>query len=159
LAIAGEPRVLLADEPTTALDVTIQDQILDLLSRVQEETGMAIVIVSHDLGVIAQVCDDVAVMYAGHILESGSRNAVIGHARHPYTQALLAAAPSADPAKRRTRLESIPGQPPDIGRSIPGCPFQPRCSHVSSSCADIAVEVDREPPEHGSACPFVGSMK
>jgi oligopeptide/dipeptide ABC transporter ATP-binding protein len=154
VAIAASPRVLLADEPTTALDVTIQDQILTLLRDLQAETGMAIVLVSHDLGVIAETADEVVVMYAGRVIERGRVRDVIDAPRHPYTRGLMSSLPDVEPGARRQRLRTIPGQPPDLGQKPDGCPFAPRCAHARDACASIPVCLDREPPAHGSACPF-----
>lgn len=155
MAIASQPQLLLADEPTTALDVTIQDQILDLLALLREETGMSIILVSHDVGVIAQNCDFVAVMYAGMIVEYGQAEQVIQSARHPYTQGLLRAVPTLDNAGERKQLLSIPGQPPNLAELPAGCPFQPRCSFARDECSSVPMHLDRMYPEHGSACPFV----
>lgn len=155
IAIASQPKLLLADEPTTALDVTIQDQILNLLASLREETGMAMILVSHDVGVVAQNCDAVAVMYAGRIMEYGKASAVMSSPRHPYTRGLLAAVPTLDQAGERQPLTSVPGQPPNLADLPPGCPFQPRCPFVREACANIPVVLDRRFPEHGSACPFV----
>ncbi len=154
IAIACQPQLLLADEPTTALDVTIQDQILTLLAELQRETGMAVILVSHDVGVVAQNCDTVAVMYAGRIMEYGAAQAVMRSPRHPYTRGLLAAVPTLDRPGERQTLASIPGQPPNLAALPPGCPFQPRCPLAREACATIPVELDRRYPEHGSACPF-----
>jgi oligopeptide/dipeptide ABC transporter ATP-binding protein len=152
LALAGEPRLLLADEPTTSLDVTIQDQILHLLLELRRETGMAMVLVSHDMGVIAQTCDRVAVMYAGRLFEVGPVGSVFARPQHPYTRALLAAIPSLE--GRGSRLRPIGGQPPDLARLPAGCPFAPRCEHVRSGCESISVELAGIEPEHATACPF-----
>ena len=155
MAVACGPKLLLADEPTTALDVTIQDQILALLVQLTQQSGMAMILVSHDLGVIAETCDEIAVMYAGYIVERGSRDAVIDAPRHPYTRALLAAELVFEPASRKNHFETIAGQPPDLARLASGCPFQPRCPHARPACADVSMELDRPAPLHGSACPFV----
>ncbi|MEZ4515956.1 MAG: ABC transporter ATP-binding protein [Chloroflexota bacterium] len=155
LAIASQPRLLLADEPTTALDVTIQDQILNLLADIQHQTGMAIILVSHDVGVVAQNCDVIAVMYSGKIMESGLAHDVIQTPRHPYTRGLLEAVPTLEGAGQHHPLKSIPGQPPNLADLPPGCPFQPRCPFVRDECATITVQLDHQLPEHGSACPFV----
>jgi oligopeptide/dipeptide ABC transporter ATP-binding protein len=155
IAIATEPKLLLADEPTTALDVTIQDQILNLLAGIRQETGMAMILVSHDVGVVAQNCDAVAVMYAGKILEYGAAQEIIQAPRHPYTRGLLAAVPTLERAGERQTLVSIPGQPPNLADLPPGCPFQPRCPFARAECAGIPVALDRTFPAHGSACPFV----
>ena len=155
IAIATQPKLLLADEPTTALDVTIQDQILNLLASLRKETGMAMILVSHDVGVVAQNCDLVAVMYAGRIMEFGMASAVMQAPRHPYTRGLLSAVPILEREGTRRLLTSIPGQPPNLADLPPGCPFQPRCLFVNEQCASIPVELDRNYPGHGSACPFV----
>ena len=155
IAIASQPQLLLADEPTTALDVTIQDQILNLLAELQRETAMSIILVSHDVGVVAQNCDTIAVMYAGKIMESGPAREVINSPRHPYTQGLLAAVPTLEAAGKHTPLLSIPGQPPNLADLPHGCPFQVRCQFARAECSSIPVELDRRLPQHGSACPFV----
>jgi peptide/nickel transport system ATP-binding protein len=155
LAIACEPSLLLADEPTTALDVTIQNQILALLLELQRESGMAIIIVSHDLGVIAETCDEIAVMYAGHVVEHGTRDAVLHAPRHPYTRGLLASVPSLHDIGASTRRTTIPGQPPDLARLPAGCPFAPRCAFAGEGCSDVDMALDRDVSEHSSACPFV----
>ena len=151
IAIACSPTVLLADEPTTALDVTIQDQVLRLLAGLQAELGMAMVLVSHDLGVIAQVCDTVAVMYAGRVVEYGPVREVLEAPRHPYTQALLRAEPTVD-ADAQSRLEAIDGQPPDLTGLPAGCSFAPRCAFRIDACGGASMDLDRTWPEHGSAC-------
>jgi peptide/nickel transport system ATP-binding protein len=155
MAIAAGPGLLLADEPTTALDVTVQEQILSLLMQLQETSGMAMILVSHDLGVIAQTCDDAAVMYAGYVVERGPTDEVINSPRHPYTRALLAAELVFDPLQSRSRLETIGGQVPDLGDLPPGCPFLDRCSHAQAECREVPMTLDRPVPEHGSACPVV----
>ncbi len=155
IAIACGPELLLADEPTTALDVTIQDQILSLLAELQQETGLTIVLVSHDLGVIAQMADRIAVMYAGHVVETGTAEQVLSTPRHPYTAALIASAPDAAGAAPGTRLETIGGSPPAIAEVPAGCAFAPRCEHAREACAQVAMRLDRGPGEHGSACPIV----
>mgnify|MGYP006281154497 CR=1 FL=1 len=156
IAIAAEPKLLLADEPTTALDVTIQDQILNLLDSLKKETGMSVILVSHDVGVAAQNSDVIAIMYTGRIMEFGATREVLGSPRHPYTRGLLEAVPTLEAAGKRQPLRSIPGQPPDLVDLPPGCPFQPRCPFVRDDCDSVPVELDRPYPEHGSACPFVG---
>jgi oligopeptide/dipeptide ABC transporter ATP-binding protein len=153
LAIACSPALLLADEPTTALDVTIQDQILTLLEDLQEESGMAMILVSHDLGVVAQSCDMVAVMYAGCIVETGTVDEVLDAPRHPYTAALLASKPGLTSV--RSRLEVIPGQPPLMTDLRPGCTFSPRCRFVRDGCEHVSMVLDRASGEHATACPMV----
>jgi peptide/nickel transport system permease protein len=145
LALTGEPRLLIADEPTTALDVTVQAEILDLLRRLVEETGVAVIIVSHDIGVIADICDEVAVMYAGHIVEQGPVAAVLEDPQHPYTTALLAANPhmAADQAVPE-RLVTISGQVPAPGSWPTGCRFAPRCPFAEEKCqapVELAAEI------------------
>jgi oligopeptide/dipeptide ABC transporter ATP-binding protein len=156
IAISANPKLLLADEPTTALDVTTQEQILALLLEFQRENEMAIVLVSHDLGVIAETCDEVVVMYAGRTLEAGFGPAVMRQPRHPYTRGLIEAMPSLE-VTGEVPPAPIPGQPPNLADLPPGCPFQPRCEFRRDECATIPVTLDAELAEHGSACPFVGA--
>jgi len=137
MALAGQPRLLIADEPTTALDVTVQAEILDLLRGLVEDTGVAVIIVSHDMGVIADICDEVAVMYAGHIVEQGTATAVLEDPWHPYTTALLAASPHlAADQQVPERLVMIPGQVPAPGRWPGGCRFAPRCPFAEQRCQE-----------------------
>jgi peptide/nickel transport system permease protein len=137
MALAGQPRLLIADEPTTALDVTVQAEILDLLRSLVEETGVAVIIVSHDIGVIADICDEVAVMYAGHIVEQGTAVAVLEDPWHPYTTALLAANPHlAADQQVPERLVTIPGQVPAPGSWPAGCRFAPRCPFAEQRCQE-----------------------
>ena len=149
LSVATDPVLLLADEPTTALDVTIQDQILALLADLQQETGMAMILVSHDLAVIGQCCHDVAVMYAGKVVERGAVDDVLDSPRHPYTAGLLSAMPDLE-ARGGEPLATIGGQPPDLSDLPPGCPFAPRCRFAQEVCASAPMQLDR--PDHGSAC-------
>ena len=132
MALAGEPDMLVADEPTTALDVTIQAQILDLINGVRRELGMALVLISHDLGVIAETCDRVAVMYAGRIVEEAPARTLFDAARHPYTRGLLSSLPPLGGARRR--LVSIPGVVPDPRAMPRGCAFAPRCPQAGAAC-------------------------
>jgi oligopeptide/dipeptide ABC transporter ATP-binding protein len=132
IALSGEPKLLLCDEPTTALDVTIQDQILTLLSSLRERLQVSVVFVSHDLAVIAQTCQHVAVMYAGQVVEAGPVDTVFREPRHPYTLSLLRSVPDVD-ATRETLL-TIPGSPPDLAEPPPGCRFHPRCPFVQLDC-------------------------
>lgn len=155
IAIACRPRLLLADEPTTALDVTVQDQILTLLDELRAENGMAMILVSHDLAVVAERADRIAVMYAGYIVEQGPAADVLRSPRHPYTQGLLDALPSLDPRDRAQPLVAIPGQPPNLAAVPPGCPFAARCPHARPECGSVAMRLDRPPSGHGTACPFV----
>ena len=133
MAISCKPAILIADEPTTALDVTIQAQILDLLQDLQSETGMAIILITHDLGVVARMADEVAVMYAGKIVEHGSADDVFYRSAHPYTLGLRAAMPTNDPS-RQHMLEPIDGSPPDLFAPPPGCGYAPRCPHAMKVC-------------------------
>jgi peptide/nickel transport system ATP-binding protein len=133
LALACRPRLLLADEPTTALDATVQIQILQLLRRLQRELGMAVLFVTHDVGVAVEISDRIAVMYAGRFVETGSVHAVIREPRHPYTQGLLGS--TVQGAMRGRRLEAIPGAPPDLAAFPPGCAFAPRCRQAETACS------------------------
>jgi peptide/nickel transport system ATP-binding protein len=133
MALAGQPELLVADEPTTALDATIQAQILDLLRRLQRETGMALVLISHDLGVVADMCSRVCVMYAGRIVEQASTERLFARPAHPYTQGLLGALP--DMIGPRRRLSAIPGGVPEPWNLPPGCAFAPRCARATADCA------------------------
>lgn len=152
MAMICEPKLLLADEPTTALDVTIQDQILSLLMQLQRETGMAIVLVSHDMSVISETCDNVAVMYAGGVVETGRTTDIFRTPSHPYTAGLLNSIP---PIKGRAdKLASIPGQPPDLARLGPGCPFFERCSVASAECQTRPVALKRLASGQQTACHF-----
>jgi oligopeptide/dipeptide ABC transporter ATP-binding protein len=129
MALACQPRLLLADEPTTALDVTIQAQILELLRRLQAQRGMSVLLITHDLGVVAENADAVAVVYAGRVVEYGSVHDVFAHPLHPYTQGLFASIPVM--TRQRRRLEAIPGNVPNPAEFPPGCPFHPRCGQVA----------------------------
>jgi oligopeptide/dipeptide ABC transporter ATP-binding protein len=158
IAISCRPKLLLADEPTTALDVTIQDQILSLLLDLQAEEGMAILLVSHDLGVVAQTCDRVCVMYGGYVVEQARTTDLFERPRHPYTSALLQALPELAVHGGRRRLTPIPGQPPDLAVLPPGCPLAPRCAHAREACADVAMVLESVTGGHTTACPFHGEI-
>jgi oligopeptide/dipeptide ABC transporter ATP-binding protein len=149
MAIAGDPALLLADEPTTALDVTVQAQILELLQTLQDQTGMAMILVSHDMAVVGEMCDDIAVMYAGTIVERGSVETVLSRPRHPYTIALLAAVPTGA-WDHSDALTTIGGQPPDLGDMPAGCPFAPRCEHARERCSAAPMILDHA--GHGTTC-------
>jgi oligopeptide/dipeptide ABC transporter ATP-binding protein len=153
LATASQPRLLLADEPTTALDVTTQAQILDLLVRLSKERDMAVLLVSHDFGVISQVCDRVVVMYGGYIVESGPIEALHKRPEHPYTRALLDAVPRLEAAGRRTRLPGIAGAPPQPTELPSGCVFKPRCPYALDSCDLVTMALEEIAPGHQTACP------
>jgi peptide/nickel transport system ATP-binding protein len=133
MALACEPKLLIADEPTTALDVTVQAQILDLLQRQQKERGMAMILVSHDLGVVAGRTDRIAVMYAGHFVETAATSELFANVRMPYTEALMRAIPRLDQPSH-TRLLAIGGRPPDLVAPPPGCTFHPRCPYAQERC-------------------------
>jgi oligopeptide/dipeptide ABC transporter ATP-binding protein len=148
IALACKPKLLIADEPTTALDVTVQDQILKLILRLREQTGMAVLLVTHDLGVVAQTCDRVAVMYAGRIVEMAETEALFARPSHPYTRALLAALP----AFGRERLEPIGGAPPNLVEPPPGCRFHPRCREAIPACAETVPMLRPVAPGHVAAC-------
>jgi oligopeptide/dipeptide ABC transporter ATP-binding protein len=151
MALAGKPDVLIADEPTTALDVTIQAQILELILDLQKETGMAVILITHDLGVIARICEDVAVMYAGQIVESAPVRALFNDPRHPYTQGLLAAMPRLTSAAKQP-LPIIQGTVPALDRLPPGCRFQNRCPHVMDRCKKRSPEPVQVDDTHWSRC-------
>ncbi len=152
IALAGAPALLVADEPTTALDATIQAQILDLLARLRRETGMALVLISHDLGVVAEACAQVAVMYAGRIVEHAPADRIFDAPAHPYTRGLLAALPDLDGPRRR--LAAIPGTVSEPWNLPPGCAFAPRCVVAAPACATpppfVAIA-----PGHFAACPRI----
>jgi peptide/nickel transport system ATP-binding protein len=148
MALAGDPAVLIADEPTTALDVTIQAQILDLLRGLRDETGMAIVLITHDLGVVAEMADDVAVMYCGRVIEQAPVARLFAAPQHPYTAGLLRSLPRLDDAAGA--LVPIAGSVPEPRRLPPGCAFAPRCGSAAAACAMVPPLVDRG--GHRAAC-------
>jgi peptide/nickel transport system ATP-binding protein len=149
-ALIGAPDMLLADEPTTALDVTIQDQILRLLVSLRDRMGMGVVMVTHDIGIVAQTCDKLAVMYAGRIAETGPVRTVLRHPAHPYTRALLGSIPRSREVD--ARLVPIPGSPPEPGNLPEGCPFQPRCGYATDACTQVRPELVEHAPGHLAAC-------
>lgn len=151
IALSAEPRVLLADEPTTALDVTVQAQILKLLKDLQERLEMAVLLVTHDLGVVAQTCSRVAVMYGGRIVEEGRTEQIFEAPRHPYTVGLLGSIARVDGALSE-RLPSIPGAPPDLSRPLPGCAFYPRCPLASDECRAGLIPLVEVGAGHHAAC-------
>jgi peptide/nickel transport system ATP-binding protein len=151
IALACEPKVLLADEPTTALDVTIQAQILALLDDLEDRLGMATLLVTHDMGVVAGRADRINVMYAGRIVETASAEEIFGAMRHPYTQALLGSIPKLSQDNRKA-LVSIPGLPPDLTNPPAGCRFAPRCPHASDQCRKQEPPLDGKDPNHLFAC-------
>jgi oligopeptide/dipeptide ABC transporter ATP-binding protein len=149
-AMACEPSLIIADEPTSALDVTTQAQILELFKRLREAHRTAFLLITHDLGVAAEVCDWVYVMYAGEIVESGSVYDVLERPAHPYTQGLLASALSID--EFRETLSVLEGNPPDLGAPPTGCRFHPRCPYAMAVCSQEAPPVTEVEPDHGAAC-------
>ena len=150
MALAGEPDLLVADEPTTALDVTIQAQILELIGDVRRETGMALVLISHDLGVISETCERVCVMYAGRVVESASAEALFASPRHPYTRGLLAALPPMEGVRRR--LDPVPGTVPEPWNLPPGCAFGPRCPSRVLACDAAPPPLVSLEEAHAAAC-------
>jgi oligopeptide/dipeptide ABC transporter ATP-binding protein len=150
MALACNPSLILADEPTTALDVTIQAQILELMRDLSRRLGVAMLIITHNLGVVARYADRVNVMYAGRIIEQADAREIYAHPRHPYTLGLLRSVPRLD-EPRRARLDPIQGQPPDLTRLPPGCPFQPRCAYRIERCVEMPPLADVR-PAHVSAC-------
>jgi oligopeptide/dipeptide ABC transporter ATP-binding protein len=151
IAIASEPSLLIADEPTTALDITTQSQLLALVRRLQAELGMGVVWITHDLGVVAGLADRVQVMYAGRIVESADVETLYADPLHPYTKGLLACVPRLDRA-RTERLTSIPGAPPDMRTPIRGCPFAPRCGYRLEQCDSEDPPLELVTPGHHRAC-------
>jgi oligopeptide/dipeptide ABC transporter ATP-binding protein len=151
IAISCNPKLLIADEPTTALDVTVQAGVLDLLEELQEEHEMAMIVITHDMGVVAEVADDIAVMYAGQIVEQATALDLFDHPEHPYTEALLGALPQIEGAGiREGRLTAIPGRPPDLGNPPAACRFAPRCPFADrdDSCAKEMPELREVRPGH-----------
>lgn len=151
MALSCNPQLLIADEPTTALDVTIQAQILDIVKRLKQELGMAIVWITHDLGVVAGLADRVVVMYAGYIIEQAEVKDVYSDPRHPYTLGLLRSIPRLD-AERKTKLTPIDGLPPDLIDLPPGCPFAPRCSYAVERCLVENPRTETVAHRHEVAC-------
>ncbi len=151
ISLACQPKILLADEPTTALDVTIQDQIIRLVRELQEKIGMAVIWVTHDLGVVAQLCDKVAVMYAGRIAEVAPVLELFERSRHPYTLGLMQSIPSGG-NREENRLVPIKGAPPNLLNLPSGCAFKPRCSHASEICDTPDIPLKEVTPNHFTAC-------
>lgn len=149
IALAMKPKVIIADEPTTALDVTVQSGILAELRRLNKETGCAVVLITHDLGVVAELADRVAVMYAGRIVETGSVYDIFDHAQHPYTRALMT---SINPVQEDGWLTAVPGQPPDMANLPAGCSFAPRCPEASGRCMHSEPEQYPVASEHRVSC-------
>ena len=151
MSLACEPQLIIADEPTTALDVTVQAQVLDLLKALTRETGAALVLITHDLGVVARYADRVNVMYAGRIVESGSARDIYNTPKHPYTVGLMNSMPRLDETEK-SQLRQIEGQPPDLANLPPGCPFQPRCQFAVERCATERPDLVEVASQHTAAC-------
>ncbi len=153
MALANEPKLLIADEPTTALDVTVQAQILGLIMRLKEELGMAVIVITHDLGIVAEMSDEIAVMYAGRIVERGPTARIFAAPEHPYTWGLLGSIPRLD-TPRGEELVPIPGQPPSLIRLPGGCSFHPRCPYVRPRHREVDPALEPVPgePRHAVAC-------
>jgi oligopeptide/dipeptide ABC transporter ATP-binding protein len=151
MGLMARPRVLLADEPTTALDVTVQAQVLEVLREIKEKENTAIVLISHNLGVVNQLCDRVMVMYAGRIVEEGTRERLLREPRHPYTQGLLGSIPELK-ADTDRELQAIPGRPPTPGQDTKGCPFAPRCPLVAARCGEEQPGLTELGPNDRVAC-------
>ncbi len=150
IALACSPELLLADEPTTALDVTIQAQVLEMIAKLKEDFNTSMIMISHNLGVVAEVCDDLAVIYAGEVVEMGSKEAIFDHATHPYTRGLFGAVPTLDEEKER--LESIKGLPPDPSNLPSGCHFNPRCPLATEECRNQSIPLIEIAPGHFCRC-------
>ena len=150
ISISCQPSVLIADEPTTSLDVTIQAQYLKLLKELQRESNLGLIFITHDFGIVAKMCDKVAVMYAGKIVEQGTVRDIFNHPSHPYTEALLASVPKLE--EDVDRLYSIEGQPPALHDLPPGCPFAPRCPYVMEQCREEYPPAFKVDEAHSAAC-------
>jgi oligopeptide/dipeptide ABC transporter ATP-binding protein len=150
MAIANDPKLLIADEPTTALDVTVQAQVMEVLHEVQAETGSAMMLITHDLGLVAGAADRVQVMYASRLMETGTVDDIFYEPRNPYTRALLASMPDLEGTKEK--LEPIPGNPPSLLNTRPGCAFRPRCAHATDVCGTERPGVVSLSSEHTSRC-------
>ncbi len=150
MALITKPELLIADEPTTALDVTVQAQILELIKKMQRELGMAVIFITHDLGVVSGLCDRVQVMYAGRIVESADTRTLFHSPRHPYTRALQRSIPSLQP--KGTELYTIAGMPPDLSKPLPGCSFSARCAHATDHCRTTTPALAPLSPTHAQAC-------
>ncbi len=157
MALSCNPDLLLADEPTTALDVTIQAQILDMIYRLKQEHKMSMIMITHDLGVIAEVCDEVAIVYAGEIIEKGSKEEIFDFPTHPYTRGLFNSLPSLN--SDETRLKPIPGMPPDASDLPKGCHFNPRCAYATEECRSGRIEMTEVRPGHYCRCIHAADME
>ncbi len=157
MALACDPELLLADEPTTALDVTIQAQVLEMIAKLKEEFNTSMLIITHNLGVVAEVCDDLAVIYAGEVVEIGSKEAIFDHPTHPYTRGLFEAVPTLDNEKER--LDSIAGLPPDPSNLPSGCHFHPRCPLMTQECQSGEIPLREIEPGHFCRCIHVARVE
>lgn len=151
LALSCNPKLIIADEPTTALDVTIQAQILELMKNLTRELGVALIVITHNLGVVARYADRVNVMYAGRIIESGTAEDIYHHPRHPYTLALLRSVPRMD-LPRQAKLDPVQGQPPDLTKLDDGCAFRPRCNFATDKCKSSGPKLETVSDGHTTAC-------
>lgn len=149
-ALITKPALLIADEPTTALDVTVQAQILELIRKMQHELGTAVIFITHDIGIVSGFCDRVLVMYAARIVESASTTQIFYEPKHPYNQALQKSIPALH--EKGQRLYTIPGSPPDLSKPIPGCSFAPRCEFAEEKCVTSTIALKEVAPGHFSAC-------
>jgi oligopeptide/dipeptide ABC transporter ATP-binding protein len=152
MALSCNPQLLIADEPTTALDVTIQAQILDLIKKLQKEFHTAMILITHDLGVVAETCNNVAVMYAGRIVEEGTVEDIFNHPKHPYTKGLLNSVPHFESGQRLKKLETIPGIVPSLANLPPGCRFQTRCKFATDICKETDPPLEVISGAHRAAC-------
>ena len=150
MALACSPEILIADEPTTALDVTIQAHVLDMIRELKRKYNMSMIMITHDLGIVAEICDTVAIVYAGHIVEYGTLEDIFNHTAHPYTVGLFGSLPNMD--DRTQRLKPIPGLMPDPTKLPAGCPFCPRCPHATEKCQTVLPELIHIGGEHVVAC-------
>jgi oligopeptide transport system ATP-binding protein len=157
MALSCRPELLIADEPTTALDVTIQAQILDLIQKLKRDTGTSVILVTHDLGVVAGTTDRVIVMYAGRIMESATTTELFQRPGNPYTKGLLLSVPDPTDTEKKT-LYQIPGLPPDMARHMPGCPFAERCDRVDTICHETPPPFVELAPGHSSLCHFADDV-
>jgi oligopeptide/dipeptide ABC transporter ATP-binding protein len=159
MALAADPEVVIMDEPTTALDVVVQRDILAQIVELKETLGFSVLFITHDLSLLLELADRIAVMYAGRLLETGSASAIMREPAHPYTRGLLHSFPSLHGARRE--LVGIPGTPPDLRDALPGCPFIPRCAYTIPACADVDMSLapvtgpPGPPGSHLTACPIV----
>jgi len=157
MALSCDPKLLIADEPTTALDVTVQKEVLELMLDLQERSGTAIILISHDMGVIAETCNEVAVMYRGRIVESSTTAGLFANIQHPYTRGLLNSIPSVD--SETQWLDAIPGRVPTLEENLPGCAFHPRCPYSEARCADTVPSVAHTETNHLVRCHFAGELQ